>query len=453
VLTFSSFCRGLATAPFALALLASTALAQDPNRISQIVQAQADAEDFSGAVLVSRDGQIVFDQGYGLANREWNIANDGQTKFRLGSVSKQFTAASILLLAEQGKVELDAPITTWITDAPATWNGITLRHLMSHTSGIANFTDFPEFASQSTLPATLDSLIARFKDRPLDFQTGTRFRYSNSGYILLTAIIEKASSQSYESFVNENIFTPLGMKDSGYDRHTTILSRRASGYTPTASGPVNANYTDMSIPAGAGALYSTTHDLMKWNEALYGGKLLQPASLAQMITPTLDTNALGLFVREENNHKLVWHNGAIEGFNTYLAWDPETRSSIVVLGNLNGAAPDVIGAQLAALVQGQAVTLASERVAIALSATELEEYVGAYPLAPTFVITIRTVDGKLQAQATGQAPFDIHPESKDRFFLTNIDAQLSFTRNADGKVDGLVLHQNGQEMPAAKATD
>jgi CubicO group peptidase (beta-lactamase class C family) len=443
------------TLPVILALgsMAAPAMAQDPARVDQVVRLQSDAGTFTGAVLIGRDGQVVFDKGYGLANREWNIPNDGQTKYRLGSVTKQFTAAGIMLLVEQGKVDLDAPIKTYVEAAPAAWDHITVRHLLAHTSGIPNFTDFPDFMAQNTQPATLESLIARFKDRPLTFTPGETFAYSNSGYILLSAIIEKASGQTYEAFVTDRLFKPLGLKDTGYDRHATILPRRAAGYTPSPSGVVNADYGDMSIPAGAGALYSTTHDLMKWNEALYGGKLLKAESLALMTTPVLKDNGFGLFIRNEAGRQLIQHSGGIQGFNTYLAWDPETRSSIVVLGNMNGNGPDVVGDQLATLVQGGEVTLPNERTTVEISADELKEYEGAYPLAPTFIITVKVVDGKLSAQATGQPAFSLTAEAKDRFFLTVVDAQLSFTRDADGTVEGLILHQNGRDMPAKKSVN
>lgn len=440
----------LACASTGLALLASTALAQDTTRVDQLVQSQVEAGQFSGTVLIGRDGQIIFERGYGLANREWNMPNDGQTKFRLGSVTKQFTAASILLLAEQGRLRLDDPVSTHIVDAPASWDGITLRHLLSHTSGIPNFTNFPDFFALNTQPATLDSLITRFRNKPLEFTPGTAFNYSNSGYVLLTAVIEKASSQSYEAFVAEKIFQPLGLSQTGYDRHETILPHRASGYTPSEGGMKNARYADMSIPVGAGALYSTARDLMKWNEALFGGKLLKQESVAQMIMPVMNGSALGLFVRLENGTPIIWHNGRIDGFNTYLAWEAETRTSIVVLGNMNGPGPDAIGNQLTTLVQGGNVVLPHERARVMLSPQELEDYVGEYALAPNFNLTIRLSDGKLQAQATGQSATDLAAEARDHFFLTAIDAQLHFTRDDKGLVNGLVLHQAGRQMPASR---
>lgn len=434
----------------ALAFAVGPVAAQDVARMDQVVRASSEADAFSGAVLVARDGRILLDQGYGLANREWNIPNDGDAKFRLGSLSKQFTAVAIMLLNQQGKLDLDAPIKTWLPDAPAAWDAITPRHLLSHTAGIPNFTTFPDYESQKTRPATLAELIARFSDRPLAFAPGAQFAYSNSGYILLSAIIEAASGQTYADFVTANLFAPLGMTDSGYDRHDAILPRRVSGYTPGASGVVNADYVDMSIPTGAGALYSTTHDLLKWEHGLFGGRVLNPQSLTALTTPVRNGYAMGLMVSETDGKKLVWHNGAIEGFNTYMAYDPGDRTAVIVLGNLNGEAPDKLVAALVTLARGGTVTLARERRAVTLSPQALQAYEGVYNLAPTFALTVSVVDGKLMAQATGQPAFALTAEAEDAFYLTAVDAQITFTRDAAGAVDGLVLHQGGRDMPAKR---
>ncbi|VXB71819.1 serine hydrolase [Brevundimonas sp. G8] len=434
----------------ALVFAVGPVAAQDVARMDQVVRASSDADAFSGAVLVARDGRILLDQGYGLANREWNIPNDGDTKFRLGSLTKQFTAVAIMLLNQQGKVDLDAPIKTWLPEAPAAWDAVTTRHLLSHTAGIPNFTAFDDYEALKTQPATTAGLIARFSDRPLDFAPGTRFAYSNSGYVLLSAIVEAASGQTYADFVTANLFAPLGMTDSGYDRHDAILPRRASGYAPGASGVVNADYVDMSIPTGAGALYSTTHDLLKWEQGLFGGRVLNPQSITALTTPVRNGYAMGLMVSEADGKKLVWHNGAIEGFNTYMAYDPGDRTAVIVLGNLNGEAPDKLGAALVTLARGGTVTLPSERRAVALSPDVLKAYEGVYNLAPTFALTISVVDGKLMAQATGQPAFALTAEAEDAFFLTAIDAQITFTRDTAGAVEGLVLHQGGRNMPAKR---
>ena len=418
--------------------------------MDEVVRASFEADEFTGAVLVARDGEVLLDRGYGFANREWSVPNDGDTKFRLGSVTKQFTAVAIMLLNERGLVDLDAPVKTYLPEAPAAWDGVTVRHLLTHTAGVPNFTDFDDYGASKTLPATIDSLIGRFRDRPLDFQPGEGWSYSNSGYILLTAIVEKASGRSYADFVAETLFQPLGMADSGYDSHAAVLPRRASGYAPTARGIVNADYIDMSIPQGAGALYSTTRDLLKWEQGLFGGRLLTPASLALLTTPVRNQYAFGLAVTQAGGNTTIAHSGGIEGFNTHMAWDPDRRMTVIVLGNLNGPGSDQVAGSLMALARGETVTLASERQAVAVAPEVLRSYEGVYELAPTFAITISVVDGKLMAQATGQDAFELHPESENRFFLTVVDAQITFTRDAAGAVDGLILHQGGRDSPAPR---
>jgi CubicO group peptidase (beta-lactamase class C family) len=434
----------------ALLLFAAPAMAQDVGRMDQVVRASADAGEFSGSVLVARDGEVLLDQGYGFANREWSIPNDGDTKFRLASVTKQFTAVAVMLLNERGLVDLDAPVKTWLPDAPATWDGVTVRHLLSHTSGIPNFTDFDGFQARKTLPATLDSLIAQFRDRPLEFQPGQGRNYSNSGYILLTAIIEKASGETYADFVVRNLFQPLGMTDSGYDVHSTILPHRASGYTPGADGIVNADYVDMTVPRGAGALYSTTHDLLKWEQGLFGGRVLRPDSLALLTTPVRDGYAFGLVVAEADGNTTIRHSGGIEGFNTHMAYDPARRLAIIVLGNLNGPGPDKLGESLLALARGETVVLQAERRAIVVPPEQLRAYEGVYEMTPTFAIAVSVVNGELIAQATDQGPLQLHPEAPDAFFLREVDAQVTFTRAASGAVDGLILHQGGRNGVARK---
>ncbi len=336
--------------------VAQTAAKVDPARMDSVVRVDVDKGGFMGVVLVARDGEILLDKGYGSANLEWKIANDGDTKFRLGSVTKQFTGAAILLLQERGKVKLDAPIKTYLSDAPASWDKVTVRNLLTHSSGIPNFTSFDDYPKLKTLEATTASLTARFRDKPLDFQPGEKFAYSNSGYILLTAIIEKASGQSYSAFLTDNIFKPLGMADTGYDSHTTIIPRRAAGYTPSPKGVVNTDYLDMSIPQGAGALYSTSHDLLKWQRGLFGGKLLKPDSLKAYLTPFKDNYALGVTVATADGNTTVSHGGGIEGFNTWLGYDPDRKLTVVVLANLNGDAPGRLGKAMLTLARGGDVT-------------------------------------------------------------------------------------------------
>src|SRR5690348_14997391 len=281
-------------------ILASACLAQDKPqtemvpRMEQIIQAYVPAR-FMGSVLVAQDGKVLLDKGYGFANLEWDVPNTPTTKFRLGSITKQFTAASILLLEERGKLKVEDPVKKYMPDAPAAWDKITIFHVLTHTSGIPSFTSFPDYESREAQAMTPEKLVEWFRDKPLEFEPGTKWNYSNSGYILLGYLIEKISGQPYSQFVQKNIFTPLGMKDSGYDSNKAIIPHRDSGYTPNEKGELqNAGYIDMTIPLSAGALYSTTLDLLKWEQSLFVGKLISASSLQKMITPFKSDYAFGL---------------------------------------------------------------------------------------------------------------------------------------------------------------
>src|SRR5579863_10487037 len=240
-------------------LAAATCLGQnganpDVARMDQVVQSYVSAKQFMGSVLVARGDDVLFSKSYGSANLEWNIPNAPSTKFRIGSMTKQFTAASVLLLEERGKLKVEDPVRKYMPDAPAAWDKITIYNVLTHTSGIPNFTSFPDYVRTESLPSPAEKTVERFRDKPLDFEPGTKFNYSNSGYVLLGYLIEKISGESYEKFLQENIFTPLQMKDSGYDSNSAVIERRASGYAPSPAGPVNAEYVHMSVPHGAGAL-------------------------------------------------------------------------------------------------------------------------------------------------------------------------------------------------------
>src|SRR5262245_55318569 len=321
---------------------------------------------FTGSAMVAKDGKVVFSKGYGMANAEWDIPNTPRTKFRLGSITKQFTAAAILLLQERGKLSVQDPVCKFIDNCPESWKEITIRHLLTHTGGVPNFTSFPDYRKTMMIPVTTESLVSRFKDRPLDFKPGERMSYSNSGYVALGHIIEKAAGEPYESFLQKNIFDPLKMSDSGYDRHDTVLKNRATGYSSRSGKQVNSEYLDMTIPHAAGALYSTVEDLFAWNEALFANKLLSVKSREAMMTVDKNNYAYGLMVNQQHNRKLISHPGDITGFSAFLARFPEEKVTIVVLRNNDYGAsnPYSISQGLTAIVFGEKYELPRDRVAI-----------------------------------------------------------------------------------------
>ncbi|MFH7028713.1 MAG: serine hydrolase domain-containing protein [Heteroscytonema crispum UTEX LB 1556] len=289
------------------------------SKIDNYLNAHVKINKFIGSVFIAQKGKILADKGYGMANYELDIPNTPQTIFRLGSITKQFTAMAIVQLQEKGLLNVNDPIIKYIPDyPPETGKQITIHHLLTHTSGIPNFTGFPDYLETMMLPSPVEKTIARFKDKPLEFQPGEKFNYSNSGYILLGYIVEKVSGKTYETYLHENIFQPIGMKNTGYDHHSTILKNRASGYSLGNDGLINTAYIDMSMPYAAGALYSTVEDLYLWDRALYTEKLVSKTSLNKMFTPFKEDYGYGWFITKAFNHNLVTHNGRINGFSTNI---------------------------------------------------------------------------------------------------------------------------------------
>ena len=326
-------------------LLASfgSASAQDKARqIDELMSLYHKYQQFNGSVLVAENGQVIYKKGFGLANMEWNIPNESDTKFRLGSITKQFTATLILQLVEQGKIKLDGKLSDYLDDyRKDTGSKVTIHNLLSHTSGIPNYTAQPGFfEGVSRNPYAVNAFVKKYASGDLEFEPGSRFNYSNSGYFLLGAIIEKVTGKPYEQVLKENIFEPLGMKNSGYDHYDAIISKRASGYIRTPRGYQTAPYLDMSIPYAAGSLYSTVEDLFLWDQALYGDKILSAKSKELMFTPNLSEYGYGFAIRKASlgpDKKIVVpivsHDGGINGFNTSIVRLVGTKRLIVLLDN------------------------------------------------------------------------------------------------------------------------
>lgn len=441
---------------FALLVCGSPAShAQDLARLDQIVQSYVDDKNFTGTVLVARNDRVLLNKGYGHANREWAVPNGPDTKFRIASITKQFTAAAILLLAERGKLRIDDRISRYLPDAPGAWKDITVFHLLSHTSGIPDLTRFENFPDIQASPTTAARSIASFRDKPLEFAPGERFSYSSSGYILLGYLIEQLSGQSYDRFLQEAIFTPLGMKDSGYDRNATVMERRASGYTVTKAGVEHAEYVDMSLPYAAGALYSTTQDLLRWQRALYGGKLLSPASLKTMTTAYKDDNALGLEVMNRGGVQEISHTGHIQGFRSFLGRYPATGIDVVILGNLDGrVGTGLLQDRLAKVAAGGTVVLHSELKEVPVAVSTLKKYEGTYRLmGEKYALELR--GDKLWAGGSGRWAWrQLKAQSESVFFYENLkDVSVEVLRDGAGNATSLVMHNMGNAFPAPRWVD
>lgn len=438
---------------FALLFLANACLAQDISEMDSLCEIYESNGQFMGSVLVARGDQVLFSKSYGSADLEWNVPNTSTTKFRIGSITKQFTAASVLLLEERGKLKIQDPIRNYLPDTPPAWDSITIFHLLTHTSGLPPIHDPSEAAKLNPFAVTPAQNIAKIHDKPLEFAPGSQYKYCNPGYILLGLLIEKVSGKSYQEFLQENIFSPLGMNDSGYDSNSDIIPRRANGYAPGLKGVEHAPFIHMSLPFSAGALYSTTEDLLRWERGLFGGKLLSAESLEKMTTPFKEDYGFGLHINTFNGRQRIIHGGGIEGFNTYLAYFPDSKITVITLANLNGNVPQQLEDKLAALAHGDSVTLPSVQREITVDPSILAKYAGTYRLRPGTDLTVTLENGQLITQVIGQQKFPIYPESETTFFLKVADATYEFVKDDKGDVSSVVLRQGSREIWAPRISE
>jgi CubicO group peptidase (beta-lactamase class C family) len=327
---------------------------------------------FNGSALVADKGQVVLKKGYGLANMEWGIPNAPDTKFRLGSITKQFTATLVMQLVEQGQIDLNASVRRYLPDYPSpAAEKVTIHHLLNHTSGIVGYTETPTFGATARNPYTPTKFAdEKFAKLDLLFEPGTKFSYSNSAYFLLGVILERVTGQPYEKLLRDRIFTPLGMNDSGYDSTQPLLAKRASGYDKRFDGSyVNTTYIDMTQPYAAGSLYSTVEDLYRWDQALYSEKVLSAGSKDRMFTPGLADYGYGWEIRRKDGVTTMEHGGGINGFNTLITRNPESKRLIVFLNNTGGAPLGQMADVVRAILDGKPPTMPKRPAARALFET------------------------------------------------------------------------------------
>lgn len=313
---------------------------------------------FTGSVLVAKDGIILLSKGYGQADRNKKIPNTGQTKFRIASVTKQFTAVAILILQSRGKLDLQDSVCDYISNCPAAWQPITLHHLLTHTSGIPDYYSSPDWTNYQATPIAPSALIEHFIDEPLDFQPGAMWKYSNSGYVALGAIIEQVSGTSYENFIKDNILDPLKMRDTGYLENIGDL---AIGY-PDAFTTQPDDFEDSSTLFASGGLYTTVNDLYLWDQALFTDKLIPKDLLDKMLTPYVSTPDMvgitifgygyGWFIAEFKKHRMLFHTGRIEGFIALNAFYPDDKVVMIVLSNQRNVDSGIV-IQLANIIFGE----------------------------------------------------------------------------------------------------
>ena len=395
------------------------------------------AAGMSVAVVRGRDTVVM--KGYGLADLEFDVPTPDRAIYEIGSVTKQFTAAAILQLEEQGKLSLDDDITKHVPDYPTQGHRLTLRRLLDHTSGIKGYTELPAFRSISTRKLPKDSLVAIFSKEKFDFAPGEGMVYNNSAYFLLGMVIEKLSGKSYGDYVSENLFKRAGMTDSRYCSENAIYKRRAHGYDMSPNGLVRAGYLDHTYPYSAGSLCSTVGDLVAWTRALHEGRILGAKAYQTLITPnTLNDGtrlryAGGLASHYVAGHRVIEHGGGINGFLSEAAYFPDDSAIIVVL--INTAGP----------VSPMALTTSIAEAVLGKRAAKSERFAGdVAPLAGMYkgvgrgremVATVRADSGVLSVQLGPQGRDTLRYVGGDTF-ESNQGGRFTFVREA-GRVTKL----------------
>ncbi|QKZ13495.1 serine hydrolase [Spirosoma sp. KUDC1026] len=387
--------------------------------------------------LVARKGQIIYQKAFGMANQELDVPMKPDNVFRIGSITKQFTAVAILQLMEQGKLSLQDEITRFIPDYPTQGKKITVEHLLTHTSGIKSYTDMKEFGSIMKKDMSPTELIDFFKNQPMEFEPGTKWAYCNSGYFLLGYIIEKVSGKTYPQYTEEVFFKPLGMTNSYYGDNAKLIKNRAAGYQEGKNGINNADYLSMTQPYAAGSIQSTVGDLWKWHQAVHSYKLVKKETLDKAFTRyrlsdgKLTNYGYGWTLGTIQGNPTIEHGGGINGFLTEGIYLPQEDVFVAVFSNSTSNSPDMVASKMAALTIGKPY----DYTEIAIEPSALQSYTGVYENTEGIQRAITIADNQLYSQRTDSPRYKLKAYQRDKFFLENSLTNIEFIRNGTGQVE------------------
>lgn len=458
LLTTILLSAGLLLGGWSVASRAETATASytaDPaleTKVDELMAPLLAADAISGSVLIARDGEILLAKGYGLANREYGEPNTPETVFRLGSMTKQFTAAAVLLLAQRGELAVTDSLARFLPDYPH-GDEITLHQLLTHTAGVPNYNGVEGYGDKIILPWSIDEVIAFFRDEPLLFAPGSDWAYSNSGYVLLAKVIELVSERSYADFLREEVFLPLGMVATRVDIFSEVVPQRATGHGNQGDGVYRTPYRDLAWTSGAGSLMSTVLDLNRWDRALRSNDLLTASWREMMFTPVRRGYACGWFVREEYGRRLIEHRGAINGFLTQIQRFVDDDVLVVSLYNYETTLQREVDGALAALALGDKPEPVLRSEPVALSDEQLRQLAGRYELMPGYVVTLRDGAGTLQVEVPDEAPAPAVAQDPDTFWVPDHLALIRALRGEDGVVAGILLQQGARQFRARRLAD
>lgn len=437
---------------FATICIIHVVVAQDAAaKLDTLLDAYAKTFQFNGSVLVAKNGTILLNKGYGYRNAADKVLNNEQTIFQLGSITKQFTSAVILKLQEEKKLDVTDKISKYFPDFPK-GDSITIEHLLSHTSGIYNYTNDRNFmANEVAKPTNREKIMALFKDKPLDFSPGARWSYSNSGYSMLGYIIEEVTKSSYEQAVRKYIFSPLQMTHSGFDFTHLKAAEKATGYFALNDKDATvAPIVDSSVSFSAGAIYSTTGDLYRWHKALLNNTSLSKVQQEKAYTPIRNNYGYGWGIDSIEGKRRVGHGGGIHGFVTNIMRVPEDDVCVILLSNASNGSLQEITNSIFAILYNKEYKIPKERTVVKVPEAKLKEYEGEYEIKPELHVVMSVKDGELIASPTGQKDKILYAEKEDFFFTKGENVEVEFTRNDKKEVTGFILHQGGANVPCKK---
>lgn len=449
-----------------LCVWAQTLAAQrrDPRiaRMREYLRAAAELGHLSGSVLVADSGRILIDTAYGFANHDLGVRNTPDTRFRVASVTKQFTALAIMQLQEAGKLRVGDSIGRYLDSLPDEWRGITIHHLLRHVSGVSDYEEwfdgyitqaYSDYMAQAGAPARI---VADARRKPLDFTPGSKFHYSNTGYILLGYIIERVSGEPYEQFLQHHILGPLGMTRSRQDWSDSIIDGRAEGYMLasgaypiryfrglTRSDLVHAHYQLMAPPQADAGLLTTARDLYRWDQALYSERLVSRATLDSIFAPGLRGYGYGWFIQVEDGELIHSHTGGLPGFACIIMRFPARHGTIILLGNIQRMGRTA--RDLSQILHGRPYAVPRPRQLVPTDSTVHGRWVGQYRSAAGDSVQVQFEAGTMAVRWPEHFFGGMYPESERNFYLPGTQGTVRFIARG-GTAEMVILDQEGREI-------
>ena len=404
------------------------------NKINEYLELYTKLWAFSGSIAAIKHGEVLFKKAYGHANIEHKVKNTTETKYKIWSITKQFTAAAVLILEERGLLRVEDSLKKYFPEWVDLNPKITIHHLLTHTSGIFNYSNLPDsHITFQRMYHKKSDLLKMFLSKPLDFEPGTQWNYSNTGYYLLGMLIEKLSGKTYNEFLIENIFLPLGMFNTGLDDEKKIIENKASGYYLNGNELIHCNYINMNLMFSSGGMYSTTEDLLICSQALNNGKLLSRKSIEKMNNPYMNNYGYGVAINMNGNRRVIHHSGSCEGFMSEIHRYVDDDFAVVVLSNYGFTAVNKLCKVITSIAFGEEYEMPVKPEVFPLNDELLESYLGVYE-EESFKLELKKEKDAISLIIDDEYILPTYPISESSLHHTWIDEEYTFTKNDEGQV-------------------